>query len=745
VDLASCKQDPKRGGPLRALALALLVCGAAVSLPASGGDAPADGWFPPLEGPLVLTSTFGEYRPGHFHTGLDLSTGGETGRPVRAVGAGRIVRLRAHATGYGRALYLRLPGGRVAVYAHMERFAPRLERILRREQEARGEYEADVWLPEGVPVRRGELLGWSGDTGAGPPHLHVEIRDGELPLNPLLEGIAAPDASPPRITALFLVALAPEAHVAGRPWIRIAPSSDRAVPVAGPVGLLCQVVDRRGKTGGRLAPLEVLLRCETARGESLVARRRFERLDFSRAREVRRAYDTETLLASDWPPPLRLFLWPPGSGDPSWVAPGDGWIVPELLSGPLELRIVARDAAGHAAEATCRLVPADSVPGWAAWATPEGDGFWVERTPGGVAGELVASPQRGELVSAGHLDPGRFFLPGPDRLGVETGGAREWLWTREGEGGRPELQWMASPFGFWLRVRDEGAWRGTPRLRLMGERDARRRVWRRLPGEGWWVGLGPEDVGRWERIEWAWGGLGAPGETIAEEGALLVVEGQGPGHWEDAVSGWSLSWPAGIVERPGLLRCEVVAAESTEVAWRPHPEAPTAWLPILSPALCILQGGIYPARAFHLRLAGIGGDPKAALFVERGEQWSYLSGSLGTGEAALYEGGTFVALRDTVPPWIGLPRPAPGEVLAAAPGTLAVAVGDAGTGFRPEDADIWMDGRAVLARYDPDGQRLLWEVETPLVPGRHTWRVRVVDRAGNVREARFEFILKTKK
>lgn len=48
------------------------------------GESDSPAWIPPLAPPLRLTGTFGEYRRGHLHTGIDLSTYGETGWPVSA-------------------------------------------------------------------------------------------------------------------------------------------------------------------------------------------------------------------------------------------------------------------------------------------------------------------------------------------------------------------------------------------------------------------------------------------------------------------------------------------------------------------------------------------------------------------------------------------------------------------------------------------------------------------------------------
>ena len=49
---------------------------------------------PPLEIPLKLSGTFGEFRPTHFHAGLDIKTQGQQGFEVSSIKEGSIRRIR---------------------------------------------------------------------------------------------------------------------------------------------------------------------------------------------------------------------------------------------------------------------------------------------------------------------------------------------------------------------------------------------------------------------------------------------------------------------------------------------------------------------------------------------------------------------------------------------------------------------------------------------------------------------------
>ena len=97
----------------------LLVAGAVVLAagPASAASEPPLLW--PLDLDPALSSTFGETRSSAFHAGIDLKTWGRTGREVRAVAAGHVMRVRTSPWGYGRALYQKLSDGRIVVYAHL--------------------------------------------------------------------------------------------------------------------------------------------------------------------------------------------------------------------------------------------------------------------------------------------------------------------------------------------------------------------------------------------------------------------------------------------------------------------------------------------------------------------------------------------------------------------------------------------------------------------------------------------------
>lgn len=155
-----------------------------------------------------LSSGYGNSRSRRYHLGLDVRTGGRGGRPVVAPESGYISRVRASYYGYGKALYLQMRDGRVAVFGHLSRFNPGIESYLLEHQLSQESYQQDLFPLSGqFSFDRGDTIGWSGSTGVGAPHLHFEIRSGKnLPLNPLLlPGLAVADKRAPVFESLLLV------------------------------------------------------------------------------------------------------------------------------------------------------------------------------------------------------------------------------------------------------------------------------------------------------------------------------------------------------------------------------------------------------------------------------------------------------------------------------------------------------------------------------------------------------------
>ena len=160
----------------------------------------------PLSIKPKLNANFGEMRPNHFHMGLDLSTESRENLPVFAPADGYISRMKIELGGFGRAIYLDHPNGTTTLYAHMNKFIPVAENYLEEQQYEKQTWKIDLPVPPGLlPVKKGQLIGYSGNTGASQgPHVHFEIRDTKTEncLNPLRFRFLLPDVTPPDVFRL---------------------------------------------------------------------------------------------------------------------------------------------------------------------------------------------------------------------------------------------------------------------------------------------------------------------------------------------------------------------------------------------------------------------------------------------------------------------------------------------------------------------------------------------------------------
>ena len=193
---------------MRHLLLTLLLAGglsAAAQQPSSGTYR-----FPVRGVAGLYSANFGEMRPNHFHSGVDIKTDGVTGKPVVAAADGYVVRVAVAPGGYGRALYVAHPDGTTTVYGHLERFRADIESYLRYKRYEQGRNNVDFTCkPSLFPVRAGDTIARSGNSGMSfGPHLHFEVRrsSDQRTLNTLAAGLLpVRDRIAPRILRLHYV------------------------------------------------------------------------------------------------------------------------------------------------------------------------------------------------------------------------------------------------------------------------------------------------------------------------------------------------------------------------------------------------------------------------------------------------------------------------------------------------------------------------------------------------------------
>lgn len=165
----------------------------------------------PLDIPLYLSGNFGELRSTHFHAGIDIKTQATEGHNVYAAAGGYISRIKIQTGGYGRSLYIAHQNGLTTVYAHLQIYAPDIEKFIKDYQYRNKTHTLDLYLKPGqIPVEKGEIIALSGNSGSsGGPHLHFEIREAasQNPRNGLLYNFDIKDNIPPQIRGISVYPL----------------------------------------------------------------------------------------------------------------------------------------------------------------------------------------------------------------------------------------------------------------------------------------------------------------------------------------------------------------------------------------------------------------------------------------------------------------------------------------------------------------------------------------------------------
>ncbi len=720
-----------------------------VAGPAASAQEAALSW--PLRIAPALSSTFGESRARAFHAGIDLKTWGATGHPIQALADGYIWRARTSPWGYGRALYQKLADGRTVVYAHLERFAAPVAERVAQAQKQRGRYSVDLHFEAGeIPVVGGAVIAWSGESGAGPPHLHLELRDADnVAINPLLHGFSIADTIAPTVQRVAIAPHGRTAQVEGGhdPYVlrlgwqagRGEFIGERTVQVRSPVSISALMYDRADAAPNKLAPYRAALYVD---GDPVFAAR-YERVGYG---DMHQMYlDRPRAAFKGGVSRFYNLCRQPGNRLEFYQGPGDGML--NLAKGLHEVEVEVADVNGNESRARFRLM-VDEPPALAgARIATEADGIFIEAELTDADDPLVEV----ELASSRDGQTWRRV----DRRQSRSGPLK-WRIHRNAPYWRIRARDPAGVAAFAVcRLPDDGAAAPSFSLDRRAHPDFVELVLRysQVPSAAPLVRAGTATIN--------------PRQTgLREFRAVVPLDPSDP-----AAGPVLLRAGKAAVQRVALDRQVVKPGAAAELryangtvelgfavasAYAPFFPQVVAFEPQV-PAALVEAGPAFalgPELSFdhkvELRLRYDRGSlvpEKLGIYRQVApEKWTLVSNEWDAGArqvvARVRRFGRYALLADLEAPQIGGLQPAQGAVVGPRP-EIRGAVRDSGSGIgREEDIEFELDGRPLIAEYDPEAGRVYGHWAENLPPGAHRLVLRVRDMSGNQAEVRSEFTVR---
>ena len=729
-----------------------IVCALLLTHPAAPDPRSESRYRPPLDVETSPVSSFGEYRPDHLHPGIDLSTGGRTGLPVHAVADGAIFRLKVEWRGYGRAMYVRHADGRISVVAHLESFEEKTlkleSRVAAARQQTGTRYPGDIYLDPPVQVRRGQVVAFSGESGAGLPHLHFELRRDEAhPADPsaAIGTIREPPAI--RFEALVLLAAEPAALVQGERASEIRLSRDAAgtyMPAAPPVvtgSFLPEVrvvsEDREGHRFG-IRQLTVTLDGTT------VYRFRMEEFSFEAYPQIGLLMDHARSRMSPSTSTYRLQRLPGNELGRVRDAAESPW--PALAAGNHLLEVEVAGAFGGSARARIPFrVARPPQLRWTQQPSPrEGAirmrlaGWEPEDLAGGLPPISYALLGSGGAAcrdrSAGPQGETCTFEPPSGSQGIlatlqEAGVAVRRLLQPLPAAGTASLTLLPRPGTGFVDL-ELTSISGTPpvRARILGDggKEVATREVEMIGENRLAIPLALDTLRLMRKVVLDWPeGVAAPPVELAPEVTYASPEAE----LRFARCGIELQIPKGALYAPAAVACENVKQPAAKDGEGAQPRGP---------ALRLLPEGLPLARKASLRFPIPGDivvpnrlgvyrlDPAGAAWVYQGGERQGAAYVLNTGRF-----DTYALMEDVAPPTVLGIEPSPEERPRPPFSQFKVRVKDDASGLSYDGVHVSVDGTELIMEYDPDRGWATGRADRPLSRGSHTLECWAEDRAGN--------------
>lgn len=284
----------------------------------------------PVDIPILLSGNFGEVRNNHYHAGLDIRTNSQEGLPIYAIQDGYVSRVRVGGAGYGKALYLTHPNGKVSVYAHLKEFSGAIAEYVFKKQSEAERFEIESFPAiDSIIVHKGDLIAYSGNTGSSAgPHLHFEIRDAitEAIINPQEEGFRIKDNVPPDISSITLFPLDAGGKIngiLGKKVFFVSTKTGLTIPepirITGKVGVGISATDRASGSSNANGVYSLALFMDS----QLVFHQKLDRFEFNETRQINGLIDYEARLKGK---PIVQKLFAAGCIDFSGIDKGPGFL-----------------------------------------------------------------------------------------------------------------------------------------------------------------------------------------------------------------------------------------------------------------------------------------------------------------------------------------------------------------------------------------------------------------------------------
>lgn len=708
----------------------------------------------PIQAPKHISSSFGEPRPGRFHLGLDFKSGGTTGKKVIALGDGYISRIQTTPFGYGKALYLTLYSGKIIVYGHLSGFLPEIEDRLFRMRRNKGSYDVRWYpKPQKYRVKKGQVIAYSGDTGSGPAHLHLEIRDkNNAPENPLNHGIFVRDTVAPVIESAALIPLDNTSAVDGFPSARLCDfslSHEEPYVLSGRIGVAVSCYDRVNMSNNILGIYHISLAVDS----TVVFSKTYDKIPYSLDRFA--AFDN--LTGTQYGGRGFFTALFRQTGNRLDFYEGDGALTENSLSPGMHILTVrVTDHAGNSAERSfpvvygsrpfitaCEFTGRDSlhIAGRRLYGTLSGVEIWKRHTSGdwllfqklAVDGSSYDTTVK---IEAGETSTYKVVLTSGDNINsmpafVQIAPKPE----DENQAASLFISTGLEHDRIVVHITSTDILASLPEIRVGRDGITAKGMMCLVPdGETSWVTS-----------------LGFP---QSDKSDMCITASAYTSSLKPVKASAKLEFTACdmtsevTVHAPDSLFTLTVSPESL---YRPTPVIvdtisvkPSNGLEILSQGYRVVWGDEPLKGSCDIALKLLCDPPeKAALYSSgNGNGWKFLSdvrdGRVFTGKPG---GSGYVAVMvDRLKPYVRASTPRPGSTIKSRRPLLRARVQDKGSGIEGSDSiSMSIDGIAIYGEYDYEADWVSYRLHNPLSYGNHTVKVTVTDRMGNSQTRSWKF------